>query len=1176
MKSQTRSSGYGSKWQSVVLAFAATLLALPVQAALTIPTVPPRSGAGVPPNILFILDDSGSMEFTYMPDTPRRTDSIDISRLTFNRGALSYDPRKTYQPWMKADGTRMSSGQSVTQAHRDVNTATNTGSIVGRTDAIFFLPKTLSADPQSAADYYRYRIGSGPTLYRSELSNIASALDQSGLSVANGNWSGPHWFEVPANSVLLEIRTRGSNGNVDLIARHQDDDGWLCSSGNGGSNESCVIQNPKAGWWQAYLYGGQSANSVRLTAVAAREKNVTAVSSGLAGGRNISQELANIATWYSYHRSRMKVAKAGASDAFSQLDIPVRVGYRTIHRKNPMDIPVGTNNGLFSGINRTTWYERLHTAGADGGTPLRRALDDAGQYFSDESDSGPYGGDTDEDGNQFACRQNFSILTTDGFWNDNSSSVVNPVFAGPGNQDGTNGPTVTGPEGKSYTYEAEAPYTDNQSNTLADVAMRYWKNDLRPTMSNIVPVTAANPAFWQHMVTFGISIGLSGELDPDGPLPGTSGGPTAWPDVRFDIATGSAAVLARIDDLLHAAVNSRGEFISASDANEFAEGLESALSAITERTASASNVAANSTSLGTDTKLFQASYVGGQWTGELRAFAVSEDGIAAGSPLWEASEQLPAYGSRRVFTRNGLGGTGGGATFPTSTQQAALATSLGTGAEVANYLKGDSSKEKKSAGGVFRDRLHALGDIIHSSPAYIEASNTVFVGGNDGMLHAFNADTGAERFAYVPASLDMTQLRTLSNPDYAHRYFVDGPLAISTKQQTPNRNILVGTLGRGGRGVFGLNVTSPDSFGTTSVLWDRGSADIPALGNVIGDPIIAKLNDGSTGVIIGNGINSASDQAVLLVLNIETGSVIASIPTDGTTANGLSAPRGWDSDADGDVDYVYAGDLQGNVWKFDLTDSNTNSWDVAIKQGSNARPLFVAKDASGNRQPITGGVSIGIDPTTYKQWVFVGTGRFLTSDDPEDDSVQSMYGLIDEGAQISGRAQLQERTTVATGSIGGTPVRGFESSDATLNASKKGWFIDFAPPAPGTAEGERMVGRPALISQVLLFSSIIPSSDPCTPGGRGYINALNAFTGASVGEHFFDVDGDGQYSDDTLPDGDETVPVGSVDLGVGMNTDPLLIEKLIGVGGSGGNTGSVGVNNPAASGRVSWRELITD
>ncbi|WP_223675999.1 pilus assembly protein [Novilysobacter selenitireducens] len=1055
-------------------AFLATLLALPSHAALDVGNVPPQSANGVTPNILFILDDSGSMTWQRMPENSNGL-PLDFRNRSYIHNTIYYDPRINYQAWMKADGTRMAGGTSYSSAFSDFSLASN--------------PIDLSDD------------------------------DDCEWSVQNGSWysvcGGVQYFYVPRD---LSITDPGVLDSASDFYRYRITTGGKVQRCNSSGN-SCTDATPT--------------------------------------GRSQADEKRNYAIWFSYHRTRMKVAKAGAAEAFGTLDgSKFRVGYNSIWNRNSFEIPVNDgNNGLFEGASRATWYARLFNAEGSSTTPLLPALTRAGEYFSEQGDDGPNGGLMNSDGSQFACRQNFSILTTDGFWNNTSGA------ANVGNADNSGGPTHIGIRDPNYTYQAVAPYADNHSRTLADIAMHYWKNDLRDDLDNIVPVSSANPAFWQHMVTFGISIGLSGTLDPATDLEGLKSGAISWPNPLDNEDEH------RIDDLWHAAVNSRGKFVAATKPGDFANGLKGALSAITAVTSSVSNVAANSTTLSTDTKLFQAKYVPGQWTGELQAFPVDSSGIDEDPPLWAASDNIPDFASRKVLTHSGISG----ATFPTSAQSAALEYGANTGAQVADYIKGSQSREERFDDGVFRNRNSLLGDIIHSSPVYVADSDTIFVGANDGMLHAFDADDGTELFGYVPRSLDMTRLRTLSQPDYPHYYFVDGPLVVSDKRITPGKNILIGTLGRGGRGVFALDVTNPDTFGTSDVEWDVGN--IADLGHVTGEPILAKLNNGRTGVIIGNGFNSDSDEAVLLVLDIANGSVIARIPTDESTNNGLSAPRGWDQDGNGTVDYVYAGDLQGNLWKFDLSSGNSNGWEVALGQGNNPEPLFVAINDDNERQPITGGVSIGIDPATYKRWVFFGTGKMIEPEDPLDTSVQSMYGVIDDGDTVGDRDQsLVERTTSAVGNIGGRTVRAFESSSLEMPPNKDGWFIDFVPPAPGTAEGERIVGDPAVVAQVLLFSSIIPSRDACLPGGSGFLNAINAFTGASVPENFFDVDGDGVYTDDEVGGN----AVGSVDTGVGMPTDGLLIEKIIGVGGSGGNTGSVGVNNPAASGRVSWRELVTD
>ncbi|MCX7033485.1 MAG: PilC/PilY family type IV pilus protein, partial [Arenimonas sp.] len=514
--------------------------------------------------------------------------------------------------------------------------------------------------------------------------------------------------------------------------------------------------------------------------------------------RDLDAEKLNFAIWYSFHRTRMKVAKAGSSYAFSDLPQDVRVGFTTIWDRNKFDIPVGSDNGRFrnfgASTNRSTWFARLFGAKGSGVTPLIPALSRAGEMYDDTGATSPWGPETGSA--QLACRQNFTILTTDGFWNSGTTTL--------GNADNSDGVAIPNPRGGSYTYTPVAPFKDEYSNTLADVAMHYWKTDLR-TLDNIVPTTPSNPAFWQHMVTFGISIGLRGTLDPVTDMPGLIAGTTQWPDPINNSG------LERIDDLLHAAVNGHGSFVAASDPEQFTKGLRNALNAIVERTASGSNVAANTVRLDSETRIFQASYVAGKWTGELASYPISSAGVSA-TPDWLGSLGIPTTG-RKVFTMYGSAKS----TFPHATQQAAL------GVNEAAYIAGATNNEIRN-GGTFRTRPHLLGDIINSSPAFVKETNTIFVGANDGMLHAFastGSNKGDELFAYIPnatSSASLARLKTLTDPNYAHQYFVDGPVVVSSYADTPNKNILVGALGRGGKGVYFLDVTNPAAFSASNII----------------------------------------------------------------------------------------------------------------------------------------------------------------------------------------------------------------------------------------------------------------------------------------------------------------------------------------------------------------------
>lgn len=1137
-KSVKRRSRLQQQATAALWSFLVTLVAFPASAGIDLPTDPLTTGARVPPNILFILDDSGSMSFTTMYNedvsgvSPSTTPSIRSNSKATN--TIYYDPAESYLPWVGASGELMTGGVTYGAAYADFDRAS--GSTINLASAsscsshmangsntsvcgglqTFYVPKTATRTAAYLSDgsnYYRYQIHTDGRIVRSEL--------------------------------------RQGGTNAEGVT------GRNCSSANGGST-----------WrWKLCQYTTPT-------------------------GRTEAAERNNFATWFSYHRTRMKAAKAGASVAFNDLQGDIRVGFRTIWGRNgantnanwptqSVPIPVAYNDGLFrdevlSGVglvdNRTKWYSRLHNTTNSGTTPLHGALTQAGDYFSSAAENGPYG--PLAAGSQLACRQNFAILTTDGYWNAFNNHTNR------GNADNAAGEPIEGPGGQSYSYAPGAPYSDDwggSQGTLADVAMHYWKTDLRPDLPNVVPSsTARNPAFWQHMVTFGLSIGLKGQTG-FASVESVPAGFTGWPNPM------SAENSTRIDDLLHAALNSRGTFVAAASPEEFRDGLRGALATIAERTGSFSNVAANSTSLDTDTRVFQASYVSGLWAGNLTASAIT-DGSVAAAPSWTAV--IPTSG-RSVFTANGE--------FPASatpTQLTAL-TRIGgasnfpvAGDDNAAYLAGGRTLEM-SEGGHLRNRTRLLGDIVGSSPAYVDANGakTLYVGANDGMLHAFDAEDGEELFAFIPSGINWTDLGSLSRPDYAHRYFVDGPVVVSSAQQTTGRNVLAATLGKGGKGVFALDVTSPSGFDHTKVLWENYETPGENMGLIQGAPIIARLPNGTGGtfaaLIAGNGINSTNERAVLLVYDLVTGELVKEISTESgseATPNGLSAPVGWDPNGDGVVDHVYAGDMLGNVWKFDLTGS-TSSWGVA----NDGDPLFVATDDAGNRQSITGRLTVAMHPANFSTWVFFGTGRFMTVGDMEDKQEQSLYAIRDSGESAS-RSALVKRETTVVGTSGGRAVRAFQASGALPlevelpggdKTATRGWYINLLEPPAQSAIGERIVSEAQVLNRVLVVASIIPTADACQSDGRGYINALDAFTGTSLSSgSFFDVDGDGDFADEVIgPDGAK-LPIGSVDLGVGMPTLPNLLRELAVAGGSTGGTGSVGTKDARYTGRVSWREQV--
>ncbi|GGD58676.1 PilC/PilY family type IV pilus protein [Pseudoxanthomonas indica] len=1260
--------------------FFATLLALPVNAGITLPTDPLSTGARVPPNVLFILDDSGSMAFDYMPDSVPATSNINVAARAYTRNTVFYNPMNlkaedNYAPWTTASGAPMTGGTSYGSVFASFNFASGTtinladpascarydyngngvdgnsnDTLVCGGPQTFYVPKDTSYTATQLADgrnYYRYQIMDASTIKRSEYTtltqettvNTPTGFPRTGQNRTSSGYAATYTFDLPEHVYALTVTTTGGSftrNGADIYLRRgaePDIDNYDRRAATSANAETLTWDYAPAGSYQVRLYADRSGNNnstfsnVTLRVTYRLSNACGSGDTGTSGGwtgcvdalpnpsvrNSVSAEIANYATWFSYHRTRMKAAKAGASAAFSGITADMRVGYRTIwgaarDPANPaansptyaVPIPVNHNFGLFldtpDANNRTRWYNRLFATYGNDGTPLHGALQKAGDYFSSDAANGPYGPGTGND--QLACRKNFTILTTDGYWNSASNYTT-----GTGNADGTAGATIT--QGtQSYQYTPAVPFTDGYSTsylgqaanasqidaTLADVAMKYWKTDLRPGMSNIVPSSPNNPAFWQHMVTFGIAIGLSGTVDQKSVaavMSSTTGatvnGVAGWPQPRGDGNT-------TIDDLLHAAVNGRGNFVAAGNPKLFKEGLSAALAQISTEVGSFSNIAANSASLSNNSRLFQAKYQAGYWTGEILSYTkrANESGFNT-TASWTASAGIPTT-NRKVLTSSG----GIGADFPTEAQITALDRNgtndeyKATGAQNAAYIKGDRSREVQHQGNL-RDRVHLLGDIVSSSPAYAPNTDTLYVGANDGMLHAINAATGAERFAFIPAGISLSDLSTISRPDYSHRFFVDGPIIVSNRTQTPGNNILVGALGKGGKGLFALNVNDPDAVTATNILrWQRFESNQNNMGLVQSRPLIVKLNNGTTGLIVPNGINSTNGMAVLLVLSLSDGSVIAELNTnagdpaqDSPSSNGLTGAVGWDRDGNGTTDYVYGGDMLGNMWKFDISSATTSNWGV----GNSGAPIFVALGPDGTtRQAITASPTVALHPTTYKTWVFFGTGRFMTNGDVASRTVQTMYAVVDSGPAAT-KADMTQRSIIYVNNEDAAEAtqRAFQQN-SPLATGSRGWYINLIDPSPAVASGERVVTSPQLDGTVLEFSTIIPTSTACQTDGRGYLNALDAFSGTSTTVPYFDVNGDGVFDhrDQAALGGGATAPVGSVDPGVGMVTQGSLFSGdgtaagggQVCAAGSGGTMGCLGKNEVRNVGRVSWREAI--
>ena len=827
--------------------------------------------------------------------------------------------------------------------------------------------------------------------------------------------------------------------------------------------------------------------------------DLNSVPAAVKTGKTYAQERQNFANYYSFYRRRELSATAAVSRTIATMQ-GANVGIYTINRtlvQPVLPVRVGTQDQTGTLLN--SLYNMVL---AMRGTPLREGLQDVGMYFhANDGQTGMIGNSPYASAaNGGECQQAFAIVMTDGYWN---FDVTRPI-------------SVANADGDHNTAYDGGIYGDNYSPTLADVAMYYYERDLSSSLANIVPTNPQDSATHQHMVTYTVSFGLRGTLDP-GAYDMNSGPYPVWPRVDVD------GTPEKIDDLWHAAVNGRGEYLSAANTQELVEALQYIMQNIESRMGSSSSVSVNGDELydilGADVRMFQSTYSSDSWSGDVKSYQVDLDTgeVLMSSPVWSASTQLESKNwdtGRIIGTYNGLAGTPFRFDSLTDELKELLDANWESGTtnarRILNYLRGEATYEQKN-GGTFRNRFSRLGDIVHSSPVYVDG--TLYAGANDGMLHAFDAETGNELFAYIP-KLVFANLKNLADPLYYHKFFVDLTPAVGNVYVTADtdgvdndedgttdetgetrvKKILVGGLGKGGKGYYALDVTDPASVLTEGhlagkALWEYPNPRVLTISNVSyewswgADPIVitttaahgystgdqvliegvrgtteangtwtvTRLSDSSfrlnssdfdhnysgggtaskvvsswndmgysyskpalvnskAGYIVmfGNGYNSQTGIAKLMILNAETGALLKSINTQQGNCNGLSTPVPIDVDFDGKVDYVYAGDLKGNLWKFDLTDADSNNWDVAYKKspytlngskyvGTTPEPVFQARSPEGVAQPITSKPDVMAFTGDNGYMVIFGTGKWLGEFDYESTVTQTLYGIWDYG-----------------------------------------------------------------------------------------------------------------------------------------------------------------------------------
>ncbi|HRH13948.1 MAG TPA: PilC/PilY family type IV pilus protein [Azonexus sp.] len=712
-----------------------------------------------------------------------------------------------------------------------------------------------------------------------------------------------------------------------------------------------------------------------------------------------------------------------------------------------------------------------------------------------------------------------------------------------------------------------------------------------------------------------------------------------------------------------AAAGGTGTAYSASNQTTLNAALTAIFADIMQKTGSAAAVATNSTSLNSSSAIYQAKFDSTEWSGQLLAYVVGTTGVIPATPTWDAAQNLPTYSARKIISYKPSSGTGIAFAWPvnpaspTATEMdTAQSTAIG-GSAVLDYLRGSASNEGTGSTNYRPRPTTKLGDIINSSPVYVEkpkggyaesietvsystfvssyAARTpvLYVGGNDGMLHGFRATDGVEVLAYMPSSV-YPQLQSLSSQNYAHRYFVDGsPSAADVFYGSQWHTVLVGGLNGGGQGIYALDITYPaaatgvtnvsgsstfsEANAASLVLWEFTDRDMNStsstntnfdadLGYTYSQPAIGKMANGKWAAVFGNGYNntnadgaaSTTGNAVLYVVDVQTGQLIKKFDTkkgmasspNTNTPNGLASPAIVDVDGDEIIDYIYAGDLQGNMWKFDVTNTNPSQWDSAYKSGSNPVPLFTALMGS-TPQPITERPEVGEHPEGG-YLVYFGTGKYIETGDNSGtgQTTQTFYGIWDNGAAVgNSRSPLLQQQILAEVTSNSELWRLTSNNVPTWTGTSppphKGWYIDLYNTEGGNTNnyGERQVSNPILTNKRLVFTTLIPAANPCAYGGDSWLMELNPETGGRFTFSPFDVNGTGGFTTaDFLTGGSVATPapVTGRKLSGGIAGTPAIMYDPSGkteikyFSQSSGVLKAVKENPGGASGRVSWREII--
>jgi len=783
----------------------------------------------------------------------------------------------------------------------------------------------------------------------------------------------------------------------------------------------------------------------------------------------------NFANWFSFHRRKELSVKYYLGQLLDRLVVGW-VGIYSFNRS--LILPAFlVDNSKTNDENKKRLLKQIYTYASHGDSSLRQAYQTIGDYLDTQSHSiisaqSPFQQHMTGD----SCRLAYAVVLTDGQYNGPSPHI--------GNRDGDGGNNDTLFDGSFYG--------DLYENTFADVTMFYYEQDLALE----IPDKTIAEATHQHIIP--LIIHFSSTVLPDTydqcppncpqwpkPLPGTE---------------------QTIIDLFHASINGRGLFFNADNPHSLDHMIQQIASYIHDKQTIISSAALTGNRVQTKSRLIETSYYSGDWTGDLKSYGLNPDNSRQAIAQWSAKSVLSKQTERTIVSFNGHSG------IP--------------------FLSDSINASEMTDETIQAIYKLPLGDIVHSSPVVVE--NTIWVAANDAMVHAFDLNTGYEKMAYIPKIL-WPRLHLLHKQVREHQYYIDGNLYVYQKN---GYHLMCVSLGRGGKGLFCLNIkeNQPQNI----PMWEYAPSNDADLGFVQQVYIVRSNCNHTPVVIFGNGYNSDNRQGFLYILNALTGKPLKwngqeapkgiPLPASGID-NGLSTPALVDIDSNQTVDFVYAGDLQGNLWKFDCQSSDPNQWRVFFEHvhDNQPSPFFQARASNGQVQPILIRPEVirHCDSRFEGYLILWGTGKYLEQQDIYDKSIQSLYCIWDwsdywqnqrnmvlsdvrhmylgpfKNAELQNHPEnrkpdhtpsnvtLQKRTILQEKNSPHSI-----NWDPTAAQSYVGWFMDMP-------KGERVLFPFTYLGEKLVIvNTFVPNHSPCQNGGTSHVYLIDACNGQHVNDLF--------------------------------------------------------------------------